>query len=130
MTIWTLKPIPDSTAPIPATPTTRARRLASRCVRGVLYQPRPKGGTVLLGVLGADSPWTRLRALLDRVPNGWGSDGWRLMMPGLTCPNCGEENVRGRLPLVEQEQNGTIFCAKCGRITKAAPNATAAGRPA
>ena len=126
MTISTSKLKRRWTAPTPATVTTRGlRAMTTSFAHGVFHHPRHKGA-VVLGVLD-ESPWDRLARLLDRVPNIWPKDGWRVTLEHLTCPQCGAWNKPRAAPLVEQDQQGTIFCAACGRISKAAPRGPAAG---
>ena len=102
----------------------QAKALAKHCAHGVLFQPASRA-VIVLGV-HAD-PWSRLNALLKQIPNYWPTDGWILYMTGLTCPLCGYENLPRQTPMVELQQDGTIYCQSCGRIAKAAPSASAAG---
>jgi hypothetical protein len=105
------------------------RALAKRCAHGLFRHDTHKGA-VVLGVLGNQSPWDRLAALLSNPDlKNWPRDGWILIMVGLVCPQCGYENLPHQSPMVELNQDRTIYCQSCGRITKADPPVETAAGP-
>lgn len=66
--------------------------------------------------------WIYLDQVLGErdIMRAWPTEGWRLTMDGLRCEHCGETNVPGKKPMVEQDRDGTTFCAACGRSCKPA----------
>ena len=82
-----------------------------RSAHGEFSHPVHKG-VVVLGVLGPESQWDRLAAILSQIPfRDWPTDGWILTME-LQCKFCGET----RLIEVQQSHKGQIVvCSMCGK---------------
>jgi hypothetical protein len=108
------------TGPTRRTRMMQLRALAKRCAHGLFRHDTHKGA-VVLGVLGNQSPWDRLAALLSNPDlHRWPTDGWILVME-IRCAFCGET----RLVEIQQSHKGQIVvCACCG---KEGPLVSAAG---
>lgn len=112
-------------------PTIGTTNPTTTCPRSEFRHPAVKVGKVI--TWSAD-PWQYLAGFLGRENHAWPLIGWRRNVIGLQCPACGETNIPSRKPMVEQEQNGRIYCASCGRVglpVKAAdgPPVPASGLP-
>jgi hypothetical protein len=108
------------TGPTRRTRMMQLRALAKRCEHGLFRHDTHKGA-VVLGVLGNQSPWDRLAALLSNPDlRHWPKDGWILVME-LTCPHCGETRL---VEIVQSHRGDRILCAMCGKDAPLAPAAS------